>query len=327
MRTTEATNRALDATRLTRRVRMLACVLVCALLVAAFQVTTGAQVDRPRVFATPAEAVQALVDATKQGNLDLILAILGPDGRELAAASDPATARMNVKVFAVAASEQMRLDNEGPNRKTLVIGNEGWPFPVPLVKTADGWRFDTAAGKEEILARRIGHNELAVIATCHAYVTAQKRYAQQGHDGKPAGLYAMTFASDPGRENGLYWAPARGQKLSPLGETVARAAEEGRPVNAAGSGQPSPFQGYYFKILTSQGPAAVGGARNYVVNGVMSGGFALVAWPAQYAVTGVMTFMVNQDGIVLEKDLGGGTSAIAEKMTTYNPDKTWQPSQ
>ena len=327
MRRTEATSRSHDATRPTHRVRMLACAHVGALLVVAFLVTTGAQVDRPRAFATPEEAVRALVDAAKQGSLEMMVAIFGPDGRELAATSDPATARMNLKVFTVAAKEQMRLDDEGPNRKTLVIGNEHWPFPVPLIKAADGWRFDTAAGREEILARRIGRNELAVIETCRAYVTAQKRYAQRGHDGKPAGLYAMIFASDAGKENGLYWAAARGQKRSPLGELVAQAAEEGRPANAATSRQSSPFQGYHFKILRSQGPAATGGARNYVVNGVMSGGFALVAWPAQYAVTGVMTFMVNQDGIVLEKDLGSGTSAVAEKMTTYNPDKTWQPSQ
>jgi hypothetical protein len=219
----------------------------------------------------------------------------------------------------------MRLVDDGPSRKTLVIGNEDWPFPVPLVKAADGWRFDTAAGKEEILARRIGRNELSVIATCRAYVTAQKRYAQQGHDGKPAGLYAMAIASDPGKQNGLYWPVTRGQKPSPLGETLAQAAGERRAVNA-GSGQPSPFQGYYFKILTSQGPSATGGSRNYIVDGVMSGGFALVARPAQYAVTGVMTFVVNQDGVVFEKDLGSETGAIAGKLTAYDPDKTWQPS-
>ena len=327
MRTTEATNRSNDATRLTRRVRLVACAQFSALLVSAFQVATGAQADRPRAFATPEEAVRALVDAARQGNPESMLAIFGPDGRELAATSDPATARMNLKVFAVAAKERQRLDDAGPNRKTLVIGNEDWPFPVPLVKAADGWRFDTAAGKAEVLARRIGRNELAVIETCQAYVTAQKRYAQQGHDGKPAGLHAMTFASDPGKQNGLYWAAARGQKLSPLGETVARAAEEVRLANTAGSRQPSPFQGYYFRILKAQGPAAAGGARNYVVDDVMSGGFALVAWPVQYAVTGVMTFVVNQDGIVFEKDLGSGTSAVAEKMTTYNPDKTWRPVQ
>jgi hypothetical protein len=326
MHSFEGTNRSPNATRWTHRVRMLARAHICAFLVAASLVTTGAQADRPRAFATPEEAIRSLVEAAKLGNLEMMLAIFGPDGRELAAVSDPATARMNLKVFTVAAAEQMRLDDAGPNRKTLVIGNENWPFPVPLVQAADGWRFDTAAGKEEILARRVGRNELAVIETCRAYVTAQKRYALQGHDGKPAGLYAMTFASDPGKENGLYWPAARGQKLSPLGELVAQAAE-GRQVNTTGSRQPSPFQGYYFKILTAQGPSAPGGARNYLVEGVMSGGFALVAWPAQYAVTGVMTFVVNQDGVVLEKDLGNDTSTVAEKMTAYSPDKTWQRSQ
>jgi len=189
---------------------------------------------------------------------------------------------------------------------------------VPIVKGADGWRFDTAAGKEEVLARRIGRNELDVIATCHAYVAAQRRYAQQAHDGKPAGIHATKFQSDPGKENGLYWPAAHGQKRSPLGDLVAEAAAEGRSRS-----EPSPFHGYYFKILTGQGRAASGGARSYLVKGEMSGGFALVAWPAQYDATGVMTFIVNQDGIVRERDLGAQTDAIARKMTVYDPDASW----
>ena len=310
--------------------RLIHGALICASILftsyMAVQTTSAQAGDRPRVFATPDEAVKALLDAAKTANLDQLLAIFGPDGKELASTADPPTARMNLQVFAVAAREQIRLEDDGPNRKILVIGGEDWPFPVPLVKAKDGWHFDTAAGKEEILARRIGRNELAVIDTCHAYVAAQKRYAEQGHDGKPAGLYAMAFASDPGKQNGLYWPAVHGQKLSPLGELVAQAAEEGRS-NAANAGQRSPFQGYYFKILTSQGPAAAGGAKNYVVGGVMSGGFALVAWPAQYGATGVMTFLVNQDGIVFEKDLGKDTNAAAEKMTAFNPDKSWQRVQ
>jgi Protein of unknown function (DUF2950) len=309
-------------TRHTGWFQSLTSAIVCALLVV-FHVMAGAQAgDRPRAFASPDDAVKALLAAAKAANLDQLLAIFGPDGKELASTSDPATARMNLKVFAVAAKEQIRLEDDGPNRKILVIGGEEWPFPVPLVKAADGWRFDTAAGKEEILARRIGRNELAVIDTCRAYVSAQKRYAADGHDGKAAGAYAMAFASDPGKQNGLYWPAVHGQKLSPLGEMVAQAAEQGR-ASAASSGQRSPFQGYYFRILTSQGAAAAGGARNYVVNGVMSGGFALVAWPAQYGVTGVMTFVVNQDGVVFERDLGKDTHATAEKMTAFNPDKSW----
>jgi len=233
---------------------------------------------------------------------------------------------MNRQVFTVAAGEQWRLEDATPGGKTLVIGNEEWPFPVPLVKGTDGWRFDTAAGKEEVLARRIGRNELEAIATSRAYVTAQQRYAQQGHDGKPAGVHATKFQSDPGKENGLYWPTARGQKRSPLGELVAQAAEEGRPIGADRP-QPTGFHGYYFKILTGQGAAASGGAMSYIVKGEMSGGFALVVWPAQYDSTGIMTFIVNQDGIVRERDLGPQTDAIARKMTVYNPDASWRQVQ
>lgn len=300
-------------------------VLVCAIALIGLSTLSSrpaAQAAQHRTFASPEDAVKALVESLKAGNLDQLLTIFGQEGKELIASSDPATARLNRQVFTVAAGEQWHLEDAGPNRKTLVIGNEEWPFPVPLVKEASGWRFDTAAGKEEVVARRIGRNELAAIGTIRAYVTAQRRYAQQGHDGKPAGMYATKFQSDPGKENGLYWPTAKGQRRSPLGDLVAQAAEEGRPVG--GREQPSPFHGYYFKILTAQGAAASGGARSYVVKGDMSGGFALLAWPAQYDVTGVMTFLVNQDGIVREKDLGPGTDAAARKMTAYNPDSSWQ---
>jgi len=224
-------------------------------------------------------------------------------------------------VFLVAAREHWELIDHG-NRKTLVVGNEEWLFPVPLVKDGAGWRFDTAAGKEEILARRIGRNELAVIETCRSYVAAQHRYARQGHDGKRAGLYAMTFSSDPGKENGLYWPISKGRKPSPLGDLVAQAAAGGRPAGTGGE-QPPPFQGYYYKILTGQGPAANGGAKDYIVDGEMSGGFGLVAWPAQYDVTGVMTFIVSADNVVLEQDLGASTDSIGRKMTRYDPDSSW----
>jgi hypothetical protein len=244
----------------------------------------------------------------------------------LIASSDPATARMNRQVFTVTAAEHWRLEESGANRKTLVIGNEEWPFPVPVVKDSTGWRFDTAAGKEEVLARRIGRNELAVIESCRAYVTAQRRYAEHEHDASPAGVYATKFRSDAGKENGLYWPTSKGQKPSPLGDLVAQAATEGRPVDGDRP-QPSPFHGYYFKILTAQGPAAPGGAKNYMVKGRMSGGFALVAWPARYDVTGVTTFIVSHDGIVLEKDLGPNTDSVARSLTVYNPDASWRQVQ
>jgi hypothetical protein len=281
----------------------------------------GAQTSKARTFASPEDAVKALLETVKKRDLPALLAIFGTDGKELIESSDPATARMNRDVFMVAAAEHWRLEDAGPNRKTLVVGNEAWPFPVPLVKDAAGWRYDTAAGREEIIARRIGRNELSAIASVRAYVSAQKRYAAEGHDGKPAGRYAMQFASDPGKQNGLYWPVAKGQKRSPLGNLAAEAAAQGRSSGSAG---PRPLHGYYFRILTAQGPAAAGGAKNYVVKSEMTGGFALVAWPAQYDVTGVMTFVTNQDGVVFEKDLGTGTDAAARSMTSFNPDGSWR---
>ena len=295
---------------------------VCALA----SVVAFAQTSTQKTYATPEDAVKALADTVKAGSLDGLLAIFGPEGKELIDSSEPAIARENQQVFIVAFREQWHLEDAAPDRKTLVIGNEDWPFPVPIVKAGNAWRFDTAAGKEEVLDRRIGRNELAAIDTVHAYVTAQRRYAADGHDGKPAGLHAVKFLSDPGKQNGLYWPAARGQKRSPLGDLVGQAASEGRQVGA-NAGQPSPFHGYYFRILTAQGSAAPGGAKNYIVKGEMSGGFALVAWPAQYGATGIMTFIVNQDGVVREKDLGPGTDATARKMTTYNPDSSWQVTQ
>jgi hypothetical protein len=277
--------------------------------------------DVQRTFASPEDAVRALADAVKAEKLDEVMAIFGPESQELVAASDPATGRRNQEVFIVAFKEGWRLVDQPPNRKVLVIGNESWPFPVPLLNEGSKWRFDTAAGKEEVIARRIGQNELAVIQTCHAYVNAQHRYAQDGHDGKPAGLYATKFRSDQGRQNGLFWPAAHGQKLSPLGDLVADAAAEGREIDKSRS--PAPFHGYYFRILTAQGPKAAGGAKSYVMNGEMSDGFAMVAWPSQYDATGVMTFVVNQDGIVRQKDLGPETSKIVGAMTQFNPDASW----
>src|SRR5262245_904414 len=275
--------------RMTRRAVAIAC--ACALIgIVAASRTISAQAGQHRTFATPEDAAKALIAAAKSGTLEELQAIFGPDSKELTESADPATARMNRQVFTVAAGEKWHLEGDA-NRKTLVIGNEDWPFPVPISKAGNEWRFDTAAGKEEVIARRIGRNELQAIESVRAYVSAQRRYAERGHDGKPAGVYAAKFRSDPGKEDGLYWPTSRGQKPSPLGDLVAEAAQGGRPVG--GNAPPSPFHGYYFKILTAQGAAAPNGARSYVVKGDMTGGFALVAWPAQYNVTGVMTFIVS----------------------------------
>ncbi len=302
--------------------RAIVAAAVCAALVVPV-VLLRAQGAGPLTFTTPEEAVQALIRIVKAGNLDDLLRLFGPDGRDLVNGSDPATGRQNRQVFTVAATEGWRLVDQGKNRKTLIVGNEGWPFPVPLVKTGTSWRFDAEAGEEEVIARRIGRNELEVIDICRTYVAAQRRYAQQGHDGKPAGLYAARFRSDAGKQNGLFWPSVKGQKRSPLGDLVAQAAEEERPLGTAA--EPSSFHGYFFKILTSQGAAVTGGAKSYIVNADLSGGFALVAWPAQYDVTGVMTFVVNHSGVLYEKDLGPQTESLAKSMTAYNPDKSWRP--
>jgi hypothetical protein len=305
---------------LTRSV--VAAVVSCALLAALAACNRTETGPRHRTFASPEEAVHVLTEAAKGDNLEDLLAIFGPDGQSLVDSSDPVTARRNRKIFTVAVAEKWRLEDQDASRKTLVIGNEEWPFPIPIVKEGNAWRFDTAAGKEEVLARRIGRNELAAIRVCQTYVTAQRLYAQRGHDGKPQGLYARAFHSDTGRQNGLYWPASPGQKRSPLGDILAAAADEAAAKRAA-AGKSQPFHGYYFRVLTAQGAAAPGGAKDYVVNGELSGGFALVAWPAQYDVTGIMTFVVNQDGVVWEKDLGPETDSAARATTLYNPDASW----
>jgi ribosomal protein L34 len=304
-----------------RAARILTAVLITSALTGALVQRGAAAQSAHRTFASAEEAVRALADAVKRGNLDEVVAIFGPDGQDLASSSDPATGQRNREVFTAAFAEGWRLVSQGANRRTLVIGNEGWPFPVPLLKEGTRWRFDTKAGKEEVIARRIGRNELAAIAVCRTYVSAQVRYALDGHDGKPAGLYASTFRSDPGRQNGLYWAASHGQKRSPLGDLVAEAAADGQSL--AEHRDPSPYHGYYFRILTAQGSHVIDGARSYIVDGKMSGGFALVAWPAQYDATGVMTFVVNQNGMLWQKDLGAGTDAAARAMTAYDPDVSW----
>jgi len=275
-----------------------------------------------RTCATPDEAVEALAQAVEGGSLDEVAAIFGSGSQTLIDSSDSVTARRNREVFTIAMGETWRLESPDAATRTLVIGYEAWPFPIPIVQEGNRWRFDAEAGAEEIVARRIGRNELAVIRICYTYVSAQILYARSGHDGRPAGLYAKAFGSEPGRQNGLYWPAGPGEKHSPLGDLVAAAAAEGRRIGGGGA-EPAPFHGYYFRILTAQGAAAPGGARSYLENGELAGGFALVAWPAQYDVTGVMTFTVNQDGVIREKNLGPETDLAARGMSVYDPDDSW----
>jgi hypothetical protein len=276
-----------------------------------------------RTFATPEEAARVLVETVKAGDLASLVTLFGPKGQELLDTSDPATGRRNREVFLAAFGEGWRIADAGPGRKEVVLGNEAWPFPVPLVKGSAGWSFDAAAGQEEILNRRIGRNELAVIRILHQYVAAQRAYAATGHDGKRAGLYARRFGSDPGKQNGLYWPSRPGEPRSPFGVLIAKASSEG--YRRTGNEGPSPLYGYYFRILEGQGKSAKGGAAAYVVNGEMSGGFALLAWPVFYDASGIMSFVVNQDGVPYEKDLGPDTATQAKGISRYDPDPTWQP--
>jgi hypothetical protein len=274
-----------------------------------------------RTFATPEEAVKTLISVVTKEDVDELGKIFGPEGKALINLSDPASARRGRQVFTAAATERWQLADRSGGGKTLVVGNENWPFPVPLVQDAQGWHFDAAAGEEEVITRRIGRNELAAIEISQTYVLAQRRYARDGHDGKKPGLYAAVFRSDPGKQNGLYWPARRGDPRSPIGDLLASAADVQRLRSDAGT--PAPFYGYLFKILTAQGPAAAGGAKSYLKNGELADGFALVAWPAEYDSTGVKTFIVGTDGVVREKDLGPETQAAAAAMTVYDPDATW----
>jgi hypothetical protein len=252
--------------------------------------------------------------------MEKIQAIFGREGVEAVASGDPVSDRHDREVIALALEQSWRWAPHGADGKELIIGDEQWPFPVPLVKTGNAWQFAAEAGKQEVLARRIGGNELVVISLCRDYVRAQKEYASESHDGKPAGLYAQHFRSSPGLHDGLFWRLKRGERNSPFGELVAAAIAEGYDPGKLDS---SPFRGYRFRILTAQGPAAPGGQKSYVESGDMTGGFALVAWPAKYAFSGVMTFMVGPDGVVYQKDLGEDTDTQASGLTAYDPDKSW----
>src|SRR5271170_4966011 len=270
-----------------------------------------------KTFASPEDAVVALVDAAKADNTNELRALFGPKGEKVLVSGDPVMDQRSREVFLVAYSERAALMTISATRETLYIGNEDWPFPIPLVKENQAWRFDTAAGAQEILFRRIGRNELTTIRVCQAYVDAQQEYAGKAHDGKPAGVYAQKIASSPGKHDGLYWKSEDPEQLSPLGEFAAEAAAEGyRNVK----GQPAAYHGYIFRILTAEG----GAAGSYVVNGEMRGGFALLAIPALYGSSGVMSFIVNQKGVVYEKDLGTDTATVAAKIEQFKPEPGWR---
>jgi hypothetical protein len=299
-------------------------VLICRarrliLILAVLVVYAGAQTVSHLSFATPENAATALLQALKTDDHAKLRSIFGPAFEQTFSSGDPTADRQNRKVVALAMQQRWRWTPKNQSTKVLTVGDEDWPFPVPLTKEGSAWRFDTESGKDEVLARRIGANELTVIRLCEAYVLMQHQYADQEHDGKPKGLYAQKFRSSPGRQDGLYWSVKPGQRPSPLGDLAAEAAAEGY----RGKEPSTPFEGYFFRVLTAQGKSAQGGAKNYVVDGDMSGGFALIAYPAKYGYSGVMTFIVNQSGVIYEKDLGAATSDLAGKIGEFNPDTSW----
>jgi Protein of unknown function (DUF2950) len=287
--------------------------------IAALLCTTASIVSAQQDFKTADEAASALAGAAKAGDRKAIVTVLGPDGQDIVSSGDEVADAATRQKFVAAYDAKHQIAMGGDNKAILVIGQEDFPLPIPLVRKDGSWRFDTAAGREEILFRRVGRDELDAIQSCLAYVDAQNEYAERDRTGAGANTYAQRIISAPGKKDGLYWPTSQGEDASPLGELIAEATEQGYRV---GEGR-TPYHGYYFKILSKQGPDAPGGALDYVVKGKMIGGFALVAYPAEYRNSGVMTFIVNHTGNVFQKDLGPDTAKLAERMTSFNPDRSW----
>ena len=278
-------------------------------------------------FDTPKQAADALIQVAT--NLDVAAAkeILGPDGEDIISSEDPVMDKNRATAFANKAKEKtsVETDKKNPNHAILLVGNDDFPLPIPIVKEKGKWFFDTKVGREEILNRRVGENELNAIEICRGFVDAQHEYAEEKHDGSKVNQYAQQILSTPGKHDGLAWQNPDGTWGGPVGEEVAKALQEGYSFQAGGS--PKPYHGYYFKVLKGQGPAAPMGEMDFVVGGAMIGGFALAAAPAEYRVTGVQTFMVGPDGVVYEKDLGPDTLKTFQSMDKYNPDKTWKVTE
>jgi hypothetical protein len=285
----------------------------------------AATVAQQKSFPSAEEAVKAAIAAARANNDKELLVIFGPQARDVLFSGDPVADKQRRGQFLVAYDEKNRLATEGENT-VLIVGKQDWPFPIPIVKKGQAWVFDTEKGREEILNRRIGENELNTIQAMLAIVDAQREYAIKDRDKNNLLEYAQKFVSDAGKKNGLYWEAKAGEPQSPLGPIMVRVRAEGyqgTPGKPATSSTSAPYHGYYYRILTAQGKDAPGGAYSYLVKGKMIGGFAVVAYPAEYGNSGVMTFIVNHDGKVFEKDLGKNTASVAKSMKAYNPDKTW----
>ncbi len=278
----------------------------------------------PQSFATPDEAMDTLVGALRKDNNQEVLRIMGSDARDLMDSGDAVADANRRAMFLRLYDEKHRLTPLDEGVVAVEVGKGDWPLPIPLVKGDKGWSFDAAAGKDEVLSRRIGQNELDAIQTCLAVVDAQREYVAVDHDGDDIAEYAQHFMSNPGKKDGLFWPTAPGEPASPLGELIGQASTEGYGQVGAGTrGNPRPYLGYCFRILTAQGAEAPGGALNYLAGKHMIGGFALGAWPAEYGNSGLMTFMVSHGGTVYQRDLGDETASIAKAMTKFNPGAGW----
>ena len=301
---------------------LLVSLAVVALGSTAFAAGKKSKIGPRQTFTSPEEAVQALVVAAKANDPERLLTILGPDGKELVYSGDEVADKAGLERFSRAYDEKHEIVMRSEKKAILEVGKDAWPLPIPVEKATDGkWSFDTRQGKEEILNRRIGKNELSTIQVCLAYVDAQREYASKDRSGDGILEYAQKFASDPGKKNGLYWEAKNGEEKSPLGPFVANAIKQG--YSKKSDNRPAPYHGYFYKILKAQGKNAPRGAYQYVSRGRMIGGFALVAYPAQYGTSGIMTFIVSQDGVVYQKDLGRNTASGASAMTKFDPDRTW----
>ena len=302
------------------------CLLGLALHAAAPSKTDASAASQPtqKQFDTPKQAADALIQVASNFDVAAAKEILGPDSEDIVASEDPIQDKNRAAEFAAKAKEKMsiQIDKKNPNRAIIVVGNDDFPLPIPLVKRNGKWSFDTKVGREEILNRRVGANELNAIAICRGFVEAQHEYAMEKHDGSKVNQYAQRVLSTPGKHDGLAWQNPDGTWGGPVGEEVAKALEEGYSAQAG-----KPYHGYYFKVLKGQGPAAAMGEMDFIVGGAMIGGFALAAAPAEYRVTGVQTFIVGPDGVVYEKDIGPDTLKTFQSMDKYNPDKTWKVTE
>jgi hypothetical protein len=274
-------------------------------------------------FDSPRAAADALIRAAEANDVPALVQLFGADGKAIVDSGDAVRDKNDRAKFAEKAKEKtsISVDEKNPKRATLVVGNDDWPLPLPIVETNGKWRFDTKEGRREILVRRIGENELNAISLLRGYVEAQRVYASKEHDGSGVHQYARKFLSTKGKHDGLSWWDESGKPAGPIGDVVAKALAAGYTTKS------EPYNGYFFRILTAQGKWAPKGARNYVVKGSMIGGFAAVAWPARYGVTGVQTFLVNHDGVVYQKDLGGSTTKVASAIQKYDPDKSWAKTE